>query len=120
MRKTKGKTLEEIVGNLDPQQKGIAEKLRSIVKKTLPDITETVKWGNITYLLDAKNLAWIIFYKDHADFGFFKGAKLKSKLLEGTGKNLRHIKIRENNDIKEPEITRLLKDAEKLEKNGQH
>ena len=55
---------------------------------------ETVKWGNITYLLDDRKIAWILFYRDHVDLGFFAGAKLHSKLLEGTGKGLRHVKIR--------------------------
>jgi hypothetical protein len=114
MRKFKGKTVEEIIGSLDAQQREIVGKLRSTAKKTLPKIVETVKWGNITYLLGDKNLAWIIIYKDHVDFGFFRGAELESKLLEGTGKGLRHIKIRSSSDLDEPEITRLLKRAAEL------
>ena len=49
------------------------------------------------------------------NFGFFRGAELSSKLLEGTGKGLRHIKIKTGKDIDEAEIARLLKDAAKLE-----
>jgi hypothetical protein len=115
MREQKGKTVESILGNLEPQQKGVAETLRSIVKKTLPQSEEIVKWGNITYVIKGKNLAWIMLYKDHADFGFFRGTELSSKLLEGTGKSLRHIKIQEIKDVNEAEIARLLKDAAKLE-----
>jgi len=112
--KTKGESVELILKSLDPQRKGIAERLRSLVKKTLPDSVETVKWGNITYLLNGKNLAWILFYRDHVDFGFFMGAKLNSELLVGTGKGLRHIKVRSQSDIKESEFARLLKDASRL------
>jgi hypothetical protein len=49
------------------------------------------------------------------DFGFFRGAELSSKLLEGTGKGLRHIKIRSQKGVDLVELTRLLEDAAKLE-----
>ena len=115
MREQKGTTVNEILGKLEGQPKDATEKLRSVVKKTLPKAEETVKWGNITYLLHGKNVAWIIQYRNHVDFGFFRGAELSSKLLEGTGKGLRHIKIKTGKDIDEAEIARLLKDAAKLE-----
>ncbi len=105
-RKYKGTSVEEIVSGLDEETAALIGKLRSLAKKTLPDVVETVKWGNITYLLGGKNLAWIIIYKDHVDFGFFRGAELDSPLLEGTGKGLRHIKIKNKSDIDEAEIAK--------------
>ena len=117
MRKFKGKTVGEIVGSLDQEQKEIVAKLRSLVKRVFPEIVETVKWGNITYLMGGENLAWIIIYRDHVDFGFFRGAELESKLLEGTGKGLRHIKIRSSNEIDEKEVVGILKRAVGLEKS---
>lgn len=112
--RAKGKSVDAIIKNLNPQKKALAEKLRAIVKKTLPNAEETIKWGNITYLLDGKNLAWLLFYRDHVDLGFFMGAKLRSRLLEGTGKGLRHIKVRTPANINVPEFSRLLKQAAKL------
>ena len=94
MRKYKGASVEEIVGSLDEETGALIGKLRSLPQKSLPDVVETVKWGNITYLLGGKNLAWIIIYKEHVDFGFFRGAELHSQLLDGTGKGLRHIKTK--------------------------
>jgi uncharacterized protein YdhG (YjbR/CyaY superfamily) len=47
MREYKGKIVEEILKNLDPQKKEITERLRSIVKKAIPNAPETIKWGNI-------------------------------------------------------------------------
>ena len=116
MRKYKGTSVEEIVGSLDEETGGLIGRLRSLAKRILPDVVETVKWGNITYLFGGKNLAWIIIYKDHVDFGFFRGAELDSPLLEGTGKGLRHIKIKNKHDINEVEIARLMKRAAELEK----
>lgn len=114
MRDQKADTVEGILQKLGPNEKGKVEKLRSIVKRTFPNAVETIKWGNITYLLDGKNLAWLIAYRDHIDLGFFKGAMLKSKRLEGTGKGLRHIKVRDETDIDESEFSRLLRDAAKI------
>ncbi len=119
MRDEKDVTVEEIVGKLDAQRRGITEKLRNLVKQTLPDAEEKVKWGNITYLRKSKNLAWIIVYEGHVDFGFFRGAELASQRLEGTGKGLRHIKICRIEDIDEAEIARLLRDAANLDDSAQ-
>ena len=116
MRKTKGKSIEKILESLNPEKRELTEALRSIVKQVLPEVEETVKWGNITYLLGGENLAWIIVYGDHVDLGFFRGTELNSKLLEGTGKNLRHIKMRNIVEINQAEISRLLEKAAELEK----
>ena len=112
--RNKGKTVQAIMDGFDPKRREMAEALRALIKKTLPPVVETVKWGNITYLLSGKNLAWIIAYRDHLDFGFFRGAQLKSKRLEGTGKGLRHIKVRVMDEIDEKEFSRLIKDAGKI------
>lgn len=74
MRNSKGKSLQEILGKLKPDQKIIVESLRSLTKIALPNVVETVKWGNITYLLGENNLSWILIYCDHVDYGFFRGA----------------------------------------------
>jgi hypothetical protein len=110
----KGKTVEDILERLDSRQQGLVNRLRSLVKKHVPDAVETSKWGNITYLLEGRNLAWIICYRDHADLGFFRGAELKSSRLEGSGKGLRHVQVRTTADIDESEFGRLLRDAAKL------
>ncbi len=112
--RAKAKTVEGIVIQLDPQRRELTEKLRALVRETMPEAVETVKWGNVTYLLKGKNLSWLIMYKDHVDLGFFQGAGLKSKRLEGTGKGLRHIKVRTPADIDETEFARLLRDARSL------
>jgi hypothetical protein len=70
--------------------------------------------GNITYLLGENNLAWILIYGDHVDYGFFRGAELNSQSLEGTGKGLRHIRINGDKSLNEQEILRLIKEAAKL------
>ena len=110
----KAKSVQDILSKLDAKQLDVVNSLRELVEKTVPDAVETSKWGNITYLLDGRNLAWIVCYRDHADLGFFRGAELKSTRLEGSGKGLRHVKVRTTEDIDEREFGRLLRDAQKL------
>ena len=110
----KGESVDAILESLDPSWRKIADRLRRLTKKTLPGVVETVKWGNVTFQMNGENLSWILAYRDHLDYGFFKGALLRSELLEGTGKRLRHIKVRSGADVDERELARLIRDAAKL------
>jgi len=113
MVKSKPKTIEEILGKFEPEQAAIAQKLRAIVKITLPGASETIRRGVITYVLNNKDFSTIRLFKDHVDLGLLVGTKLDSKLLKGTGtgKDIRHVKIISAKHVNEPEISRLLKEA---------
>jgi len=54
--------------------------------------------------------------KEHVVFGFMRGAVLRDpqKLLEGTGKYLRHVKLRSVADVRQPAVRRLLQQAAAL------
>jgi len=110
--KAKGKDVDAFVKKIEPGKRASVEALRKFVKKQAPGLQEAIKWGNITWI-GTDNVCWIIVYKDHVDFGFFKGAQLKDPkgLLEGTGKGLRHIKVYSPADIKQKEYNDLLKQA---------
>ena len=116
MVKSKPKTTEEVLGKFEPEQKAIAQKLRSIVKTALPDASETVRCGVITYILNDKDFARINLYKDHVDLGLLLGTKLDSMFLQGKGtvKDIRHVKITAMKNINEAEISRLVKEASVL------
>jgi hypothetical protein len=116
MAKSKPKTIEEILGKFEPEQTAITQRLRSIVKATLPDASETVRRGIITYILNAKDFAMIRLFKDHVDLGLFAGMKLDDRHLKGKGmgKDVKHVKLVSAKNIDEAEITRLLKEAAAL------
>jgi hypothetical protein len=116
MVKSKPKTIEEILRKFEPDQTAIAERLRTIVKATLPKASETVRRGVITYILDGKDFAMVRLFKDHVDLGLAAGAKIDDKKLKGRGKgkDLRHIKIASAKTLNEAEIIRLLKEAAAL------
>jgi len=61
----------------------------------------------------ADTICVLMLYKSHVNPGFFDGVFLPDphKLLEGTGKRHRHVKIRKENDLKNPGLLELLEVA---------
>jgi len=103
--------VNEMLKGVDPRPRGLIKSLRAVIRMSIPEAVEQVKWGNPTYVVNGRNVVCIMHYKDHVNLGFFMGAKSKSKRLEGTGKGLRHVKLRRKADIDEREFGRLLKEA---------
>ena len=118
MVKLNNKTVDEILSNLEPTRKEITEKFRFIVKNTIPDATEMVRRGRITYILNGKDFLSIRPTKAHVDMLFVCGTTCSSRLLtgRGSGKEASHVKIKNMSDFDETELVRLLKDAERIAK----
>ena len=109
------RTIDEILGSLEPAQKETVQNLRALIKSTVPETVEIVRQGKIAYRLNDKDFVWISHYQDHVDLEFFMGASLDSDLLKSRGEteksdNVRHITVSHFDKLK-PEIVRLLKDA---------
>ncbi len=94
------------INKLKSPQKEIVQELRKLILKTLPSTTEEFKWNQPYY-----SFGYIAALKEHVNLGFWFGARLKDKLLEGTGKNLRHIKLRTLKDIKPKYFEKLIKES---------
>lgn len=107
--------ITDYLDSLTPQQKGMIEKLRGLVQKTVPEVEEKIMWSLPWYKLHGKPFVVLMHASKHMSIGFMKGTDLHSEMLEGTGKNMRHVKIKLDSDIPEKELTRLLKEAEKLQ-----
>jgi len=91
-------------------QRGICRRLRAIIFETMPGVKEEMKWGVPTY---ADGKYYIVALKDHVNFGIsLKGlSEEKQKLLEGSGKTMKHVKIRSLAEIEEKRVAELLKSA---------
>lgn len=99
-----------------PKLVEVAEGLRRLMKKTVSGCKETVNpWELPTFESNGPMCNFSI-GKDHVTFGFLRGTSLADpeKLLEGTGKNLRHVKLRGVEDLKRPGLKRLIVAAVKL------
>jgi hypothetical protein len=95
---------------------GVAKAVRALVKRAVEGCEEYVNpWKIPTFDLNGP-LCFYMVAKDHVIFGFMRGAVLRdpAKLLEGTGKHLRHVKLRSAADVRRPQVRVLLKEAAKL------
>ncbi len=106
------KDVDAMVAKLKSPQKEIVRKLRELALDADANLKEQIKWRNITYTRKG-NVCWIILYRDHTDFGFFKGTSLSDPhgVLEGTGKGLRHVKIRALADIRQAVLRPMILEA---------
>jgi hypothetical protein len=94
----------------------VAKAVRTLVKKDVAGCEEYVNpWKIPTFDLNGP-LCFYMVAKKHVVFGFMRGAMLRDpkKLLEGTGKYLRHVKVRSTADVRRPEVRVLLKQAAQL------
>ena len=114
-------SFENILNITNPKTKRIAEKLRILIGNLLPGTIEVVweKQNIAGYGIGPKKMSeqfcYLAMFQDRVNFGFYYGADLKDPagLLEGTGKSLRHVKIRSESDITNPELSKLLLQASK-------
>jgi hypothetical protein len=88
----------------------IAEAVRVLVRKTLPDVTEEVKYGGILFSSGGVQFAGVFAYKEHVSVEFGKGAAIDDAFgfLEGSGKGRRHLKMRSLGDIKARKLAQYL------------
>src|SRR5438067_5904075 len=85
---------------------GVAKAVRTLVKKNVAGCEEYVNpWKIPTFDLNGP-LCFYMVTKEHVIFGFMRGAMLRDprELLEGTGKYLRHVKLRSAADVRRSEV----------------
>ena len=95
---------------------GVAKMVRALVKKAVAGCEEYVNpWKIPTFDLNGP-LCFYMVAKEHVIFGFMRGAMLRDpgKLLDGTGKYLRHVKLRSAADVRRSEVRALLEEAAEL------
>ena len=101
-------------GNL----KSVTSAVRSLIKKSIKDAEEYVSPWKLPAIDSNGPLCCFLFGKEHVTLAFLRGAALPDpeKLLEGTGKGVRHVKLRTLADVKKPGVKKLLVEAAKLNK----
>ncbi len=87
----------------NPNLRKVVRALRSFVKGIVPGVKETVNaWGTPTFEAPDPFCFYMV-GKNHVTFGFRFGTSLNDpkSLLEGTGKNIRHVKLRTMEDLEQ-------------------
>lgn len=75
-----------------------------------PDVRELLHDGMPTACVGDAAFGYVNAFKAHVNVGFFQGASLKDPagLLEGTGKRMRHVKLRWGEPVNEAALRKLI------------
>ena len=110
---------DEITAEANPKVQELARRAKSLILEVMPDVVE-VAWPRqkiISYGVGPKKMSehfcYIAVLKERINLGFYYGADLPdpAKLLEGTGKSLRHIKISGLEQLTDPQLKQLVEAA---------
>jgi len=113
---------KELLDLLKPYTRGIQEltiALRQLVLEELAPCCEYIVEVYIVSILYGPThrmkdgICYIGVIKDHVNLGFIRGSRLSDpqRILEGTGTQMRHIKIRNMSDLERPAIRGYLQEA---------
>jgi hypothetical protein len=88
-------------------QKEIMLIIRELIYKIVPDATEAFKWGSPAFSR-IKTICYLASFKKHVTFAFYDGRMLKDPdgILEGTGKIMKHIKLKRLEDMDEDQLSK--------------
>jgi hypothetical protein len=106
-------SFDDYLEDQSPKNQVIIRALRRFVKRVEPGLGEAVKWGNGCWVGRNGPVAYVYSDTEYVQFGFFNGSSLKDPrgLLEGKGRYVRHIKVRDPSEINERAFTVLLRQA---------
>ncbi|MBI1192854.1 MAG: hypothetical protein GC205_06745 [Bacteroidetes bacterium] len=115
-------TVETFIQSYSPGVQEVFHYLRNLAQELLPDAEEILYegWKNVSYgtgesRSDKDLILYIAPFKDSVNLGFFRGTLLpdEKQRLKGTGKLLRHVKLKRVNELPEAEIRELIVAARK-------
>ena len=109
---SKAETAGVWFSGLEPDLRAVAEAIRKLVFEADPDLSEAIKWGNPTYEKQGR-VCYLATTKNYVSLGFFNGAGLTDPhgRIEGTGKKMRHVKVRALSDIDQQRFASWVREA---------
>ena len=118
--------MAEKTADSDPAIAQICRRLRELVYEDDPNSVEVVRLGDgaASYGLGTKKMSechvYIMPKGAYVNLGFYNGVDVPDPagLLEGTGKRLRHIKIRSLDDANNPAVRTMITEALKERKKA--
>ena len=93
--------------------RSLAEPWFARLRRCGPDVRELLHDGLATVCIGDVPFAYVGIFTAHASVGFFHGASLPdpARLLEGSGRFMRHVKLRPGVGIDEPALEALVATA---------
>jgi hypothetical protein len=94
--------IDAFIAALGSPHREISDALRKLIRATDKRLVETVKWGWPCYTAGGENICGLMPQRDTVNFILFRGAELDDPddLIEGTGRSMRHVKLRSTRDIR--------------------
>lgn len=91
----------------------IARRWFEVMRSCGEDVREILHDGHPTACVGDAAFAYVDAFRDHVNVGFFQGAELvdPSDLLQGTGRSMRHVKLRPGGDVDATALKRLIRAA---------
>ncbi len=91
----------------------IAERWFEVMRECGDDVRELLHDGHPTACIDTAAFGYVNVFTAHVNVGFFRGVELSdpSGLLEGTGKFMRHVKLRPEREVDAVALRRLIETA---------
>lgn len=91
----------------------IAQHWFDVLRDCGGDVCELLHDGHPTACVGDAAFAYVNAFTAHVNVGFFRGAEIADpdRLLEGTGKFMRHVKLRPGDDIDAPTLVKLIETA---------
>lgn len=108
--------IEAQLSGKEPILQEVARALQALMMEVVPEATPFINpWGVPSYDFHG-HLVHFMVAKHHVSFGFARGTSLNdpNKLLEGTGKNFRHVKLRKMEDLRKAGLRELIAEAARL------
>lgn len=110
--------VNEFLSSYASDVRDLAMRTRALVKDLVPDAIESVHtgWKNIGYATGSgkqDQFCYITPQKSDVRLGFNEGAELSDPgaHLQGTGKKMRHVKLRSGDELENPDLHRLVAEA---------
>ena len=112
-------SFDDIVASAEPALRSVCVSLRRKIAALHGDVVE-VAWPKLRIVSFgigprkmSEHYAYIAVHATHVNLGFYHGAVLTDRagLLEGTGKRLRHLRLRDVPATRKPAIVALLREA---------
>jgi hypothetical protein len=91
----------------------IAQRWFEVMRNCGEDVRELLHDGHPTVCVGDAAFAYVNAFKAHVNVGFFRGAEIADPegLLEGTGKFMRHVKLRPECDVDATSLMTLIATA---------
>ena len=91
----------------------IARRWFAVMRECGEDVRELLHDGHPTACVGDAGFGYVNAFKAHVNVGFFRGAEIADPegLLEGTGKFMRHVKLRPERDVDATALRKLIEAA---------